>query len=191
MNKLTRRARRTVLSLDVTNTAGQISKRWALLARLLIPLLAVFLLLGCEPSGSGAAPGLPAESAAAGTASSPVPAVQADGSLYAPRASDEGLLRDPVKVDFSELVTSKSVPPQFMLHIIGSVPTSCHVLRVLVPQADNGSSIRIEAYALVERDAVPVQVPKSFDETFNLDGFPAGQYTVWLNGVQVGEMRVP
>ncbi|MCE5258631.1 MAG: hypothetical protein LLG44_06145 [Chloroflexi bacterium] len=161
--------------------------------RIITTILLVSVLAGCTPVSSAVSTHTPIQNMPTEQAITPQPTAVAaeEGNLYAPQPSDENLVRDPVAISLYEILLLPGNPLQFKLHLVGSTPTTCHVLRVAVPPADADGRIAVEAYALVESDAVPTQAIKPFDVTVSLAGYPAGQYTVWLNGELVGEMVLP
>jgi hypothetical protein len=73
-----------------------------------------------------------------------------------------------------------------MLLIGGALPTPCHELRVEILDPDEQNRIYVEVYSLSEPGEICVQVLESFDESVPLKGFPSGEYSVWVNGEEVG-----
>jgi hypothetical protein len=107
--------------------------------------------------------------------------------LYLPRAGDENLERSEVYLESVDLVAMTSEPPQFSLLIKGNLPTPCHQLRVVSHEADAQNRIMLEVYSLANPQAVCVQMLQPFEQSIQLGSFPAGHYTVWINGKQVAE----
>lgn len=108
-------------------------------------------------------------------------------SPYAPQSGDELLSRGNVYVDVTELLTMESYPLQFSLSVSGDLPTPCHQLRYIVGQPDEQNNIDIEMYSVVNPDAICVQMLQAFDTSVPLGSFPAGHYTISVNGEQVAE----
>ncbi|MHB9032306.1 MAG: hypothetical protein ACYC6L_04575 [Anaerolineae bacterium] len=163
--------------------------------RALTLVLIVILLAGCVPVSRVVAtlpPNEPVEgSITPGGDSTPAPTSAPDSHSYAPQLGDDQLTRGNVFIDKTEIFLLKSNPPLFRLKIEGSLPTPCHSLRVVVPPADAKLRIAVEVYSLVSPGKSCAQVLKPFSATVSLDGSPAGQYTVLVNGQEVGQIVVP
>ncbi len=104
-----------------------------------------------------------------------------------PIPGEETMTRGEVFIDTSEVLVLESNPTQAGLKLIGSLPTPCNYLRVKVTPPNAENKIVVEAYSLVEPGKVCIQVLQPFETTVNLGSFPAGSYTIWVNGQQVGE----
>lgn len=110
---------------------------------------------------------------------------------WQPQEGDQRLDRAEAFVQTSEILTLESSPPQFMLHITGSLPTPCHQLRVEVSEPGAENRIQAEVYSLVQPDQVCIQVLEPFDVNVPLGSYAAGNYTVLINGEQIGEFTSP
>ena len=95
--------------------------------------------------------------------------------------------RGGIYIKSAELLVRESFPPQVSLIIRGDLPTPCHKFRVVVNQPDADNKIAVDAYTAVDPNKACIQVLKPFEETIDLDTYPAGKYSVWVNGKQVGE----
>ena len=120
--------------------------------------------------------------------SDPVPAQPANP--YAPQPGDEKLPRGEVFIDSMDLLVMESYPPQFRLALAGNLPTPCHQLRIQLNDPDAAGKIEVEVYSLTDPDRMCTQVLQPFDAALPLQ-YPAGKYTLWVNGQQVGTMDVP
>ena len=87
----------------------------------------------------------------------------------------------------SELLTLESSPLQFTLALKGSLPTPCNQLRVDVSPPDSENKIIVDVYSVVKADEICAQVVEPFEENVPLGSFPAGHYTLWVNGELVTE----
>jgi hypothetical protein len=98
-------------------------------------------------------------------------------------------MRGEVQIDSASLTLTKSQPPQAALTLAYFQPTPCNNLRVEVSRPDARSRISVHAYAVAEKDKpcslMALRTP--LQASLNLGSFPTGHYSVWLNGVQVGE----
>jgi hypothetical protein len=112
-------------------------------------------------------------------------------SPWQPTSGDDKLIRGEAFVNQSQILVLESFPPQFMLNVAGALPTPCHELRVEISDPDEQNRIYIEVYSVSEPDEICVQVLESFDESVPLEGFPSGEYSVWVNGEEVGEINPP
>jgi hypothetical protein len=106
-------------------------------------------------------------------------------------APGNGEMRGNVFIEQTNLLTMESFPPQFMLQISGNLPDPCHELRVQVDEPDADNRIFVEAFSVVDPDAMCIQVLEPFQENVNLGSFPEGEYTVFLNGEEVTKFRTP
>ncbi len=110
-------------------------------------------------------------------------------SPWQPASGDDKLIRGEAFVNESSILVLESFPPQFMLSIEGALPTPCHELRVEILDPDEQDRIYVEVYSLSEPGEICVQVLEAFDESVPLKGFPSGEYSVWVNGEEVGEIN--
>lgn len=102
---------------------------------------------------------------------------------------DAYLSQGEVYIDSAQILSMESYPLQFNLNLVGNLPTPCHKLHVDVEQPDAQNQIRIQAYSVVDPAMVCAQVLQPFDVTVSLGSYPAGRYTLWLNGEKIGEIQ--
>lgn len=131
----------------------------------------------------------PADDVVSATPGGPDSADAAPTPPYAPQAGDAALVRDQVYLDKNDLLSAESFPPQITLSLAGSLPTPCHRLRLVVAPPDAQNRIMIDAYSVTDPNKICVQVLQAFEQSVPLGSFPAGAYTVWINGKQVGEFK--
>jgi hypothetical protein len=141
------------------------------------PILALVLLAACAPAGATSTP----------DEAVPTPEVPPLRHPWAPQAGDSELLRGRVYIDSAELLVMESFPLQFTLRLTGSLPTPCHSLRVAVAEPDANNRIAVEAYSVVKLNMICTQVLEPFEAGVPLGSFPAGHYTVEINGEQAAE----
>lgn len=98
-------------------------------------------------------------------------------------------MRGEVYLDSTELLTMESYPPQFMLVLKGSLPTPCHQIRIAVSPPDTENKIVVEVYSVADPNAICVQMLEPFEVNFPLGSFPAGKYTLWVNGEMAAEFQ--
>lgn len=108
-----------------------------------------------------------------------------------PIPGEEAMDHLEIVLDSSELLTLESFPPQFNLLLKGSLPTPCAHLRAKVSSPDDQNRIQIELYALDDPVSICAQVFSPFQSTISLGSFPDGEYSVWINGKQVGAFKTP
>jgi hypothetical protein len=108
---------------------------------------------------------------------------------WGPAPGDENLARGEAFVDQTDILVLESFPLQFVLSLSGSLPTPCHQLRVEVSDPDDQDRIQVDVYSLVDPGQVCIQVLEPFEANINLGSFASGNYTVWVNGEQVGEIE--
>lgn len=141
--------------------------------RLLMIVLGIAVLAACSPTLPG---DTPTNSQAPG-----------DSPIYAPRAGDENLTRGEVYLDAAEILIMESYPLQFSVNLRGNLPTPCHQLRVTLDLPDAENQVHLQAYSLADPNEVCAQVLEPFEQNVYLGSFPAGHYTVWMNGELIGE----
>jgi len=123
------------------------------------------------------------------------PVINKPTSTTTPQASDPrptstvdpNLLRGNVYLDSMELLTLESYPLQFMLALKGNLPTPCNQLRVDVSPPDSENKILVDVYSVAQADMICAQMLQPFEENFPLGSFPAGHYTLWVNGKMIAE----
>lgn len=108
---------------------------------------------------------------------------------FAPKPEDAGFTRGEVFIEAAQLLTLESSPLQFMLNLKVSLPTPCHELRIAVSPADAENKVNVEVYSIVNPDVVCVQVLAPFEVNYALGSFPAGTYSLWVNGVKVADFQ--
>jgi hypothetical protein len=132
-------------------------------------IVAIFILSACTPATTKPSMDGPPE-----TTSTPFPA-------------DSNPLRGNVYLDSTELLTLESFPLQFTLVFKGNLPTPCHQLHVEVGPPDADNRINVDVYSVVQTDMACVQVLEPFEQNLPLGSFPAGHYTLWVNGELIAE----
>lgn len=108
---------------------------------------------------------------------------------FIPGPADSNLMRGEVYLDSTELLTLESYPLQFVLALKGSLPTPCHQLRVAVNPPDAGDKVVVDVYSVSIPDEMCVQVLEPFEVNIPLGSFPAGRYTLWVNGEMLTEFQ--
>lgn len=106
-----------------------------------------------------------------------------------PSPADSNFIRGKVYLDSLELLTLESFPLQFTLALKGSLPTPCHQLRVSVSPPDADNKVIVDVYSISDPDEMCAQVLEPFEVNFPLGSFPAGRYTLWVNGEMVTEFQ--
>jgi hypothetical protein len=110
---------------------------------------------------------------------------------FAPQPGDESKRRGEAFVESTDILILESFPPQFNLHLTGSLPTPCNELRMVAQPPDAQNQIQVEVYSLVEPGKVCAQVLQPFDVSLPLGSFATGSYAVLVNGEQVGKIEAP
>jgi hypothetical protein len=121
-----------------------------------------------------------------GSATTPL---STSSACYAPQPGDANLISDKVFLDMtnSSLIVSKTYPVQVSASLTGYLPDPCHVLRVVVGAPNATNVISISVYRLVNpgTSCIPAQQP--FSVTVPVSSFTTGRYSVWANGMKLGE----
>ena len=122
------------------------------------------------------------------TSSSAIPS-----SGFEPQASDASLKRDQVFLDLpnSLLLVTPGVPVDVKAFLSGNMPGPCHSLRVVVTPPDDNNVINLDVYTVVDTQTVCASVDESFSATIPLGSFTSGEYTVTVNGEELGRFTSP
>ncbi|MBU0510345.1 MAG: hypothetical protein KJ638_01415 [Chloroflexi bacterium] len=112
-------------------------------------------------------------------------------SEFAPATGDEKLKRGNVFIDATEVLLLESYPVQVNLQLTGNLPTPCHQLRVIVSEPDDQNRIQVEAYSVTDPNVICIQVLEPLDVRVSLGDFTEGEFSIWVNGEQVGEFSLP
>lgn len=149
-------------------------------------LLMIFILAlsACVPVSSDDAVSYPEPDP-----SNPVDSTMPEDNNYAPKPEDAGLIRGEAYVDSTELLTLESFPLQFMLNLKGNLPTPCNQLRIAVSPPDAENKVNVEVYSVSSPDEICVQVLAPFEVNYSLGSFPAGTYSLWVNGTKVADFQ--
>lgn len=102
---------------------------------------------------------------------------------YAPQTGDDAFNRDVAYVDSAEWVQNPAVAASNSILIKGSLPTSCHKLRIDLTTADK--RLQFDVYSVVAKDVMCAQVLAPFEATVTLTNLNASDYTVEINGKQI------
>lgn len=118
-------------------------------------------------------------------AATPAPPYPAQGGG---EASGE-MVRGDVRIEESGLILSSS-PFKIELSLVGSLPNPCYQLKADISAPDEKNQFHVEVYGEAEASANCTQVLEPFDERISLPVPSVGEYTVWVNGEQVGSFNV-
>lgn len=154
--------------------------------RKIIVLLSISAILLTACSGVLAAMEPPADSPDRPVSSDDPNPSTPGGDSWQPRPGDEDLQRGEVEIDSADILVLESYPPQFVLHLVGWKGTPCHELRITVSEPDEQQRIFVEAYTLVDPDVICIQMLEGFDINVQLGSYENGEYSLWLNGQQIG-----
>ena len=149
-------------------------------------LLALMLLAACAPSASDPNQSVGSDDPDQSVITdAPTPPIKFDNTI--PRPQDKDLLQQNAFITSTDLLTMESFPLQFTLVINGELPTPCNHLRVNVNPPDKENKILVDVYSVVAPDTMCTEVIQPFSENVPLGSFPAGHYTIWINGAKVAE----
>ncbi len=113
-------------------------------------------------------------------------------SAYPPANGDETLARGKFFIDSLSLRADPQHPGQTDLLVDGALPTPCHKPRVIVHPPDTQKRIVVEAYSLVEKGVICIQVIQPLNGMIaSFVGYPPGKYQVIVNDMEAGELVVP
>jgi hypothetical protein len=158
-----------------------------MICKLVFTFLSTALLVAC--SGK-----IPTTEPPAGSTKPPMveptqqPVPRLINNVYRPQADDNSLKRGNVFIDKSELFVMESDPVQIALILKGALPTPCNHLRVVATPPDEQNRIQVDVYSVIDPTQICAQVLESLDANVGLGSFPAGHYSVWVNGEKIGEL---
>jgi hypothetical protein len=89
--------------------------------------------------------------------------------------------------DYSKVVVMESYPMQVDVIVRGDVPSPCHDIHYEVAEPNEKYEIHIEVWSIVDPGVTCAALLEAFEEQIRIGDFTEGGYTVWVNGVQVGE----
>jgi hypothetical protein len=151
-------------------------------------LLSVFLLSACA-APAGAVIDTPGPDAPAtnqpGDQQNPIE----PGWLPAP--GDENLTRGDVILEWADILTLESFPPQFMLNLRGNLRSGCDQLRVDVSPPDANNRVVVSVYSVRDPNQMCTEALVPFDVNVHLKTGAPGPHQVVVNGEPVGEFMVP
>jgi hypothetical protein len=124
----------------------------------------------------------------AGCALQPVPASSSalKDNPYAPQSGDGTMTRGDAKV-VSAAVQSEGA--NVSLQLAYYLPTPCYQLRIAPSGPDSQNKINLDVYgvAIKDRPCTLMALSTPLEASLSFGSLPAGHYTIWVNGNQVGE----
>ena len=121
----------------------------------------------------------------------PVPTPVSGNNPFDPQPGDGRLARGDVEIVSTSILAVELFPPRFSLSLAYRLITPCHQLRVIVSQPDGHHRIHLEIFSIAPGDKpcslMALRTPQQAN--ISLGSFPTGDYTVWVNGHQVGEFK--
>ena len=82
---------------------------------------------------------------------------------YQPNSSDSGMMVDQVFLDSVTVQQSTSLPPNVLAILRGSLPTPCHLLRVVSLLSTQPDQIVLKAYSLFKKGQICIQKVQPFE----------------------------
>ena len=110
---------------------------------------------------------------------------------YLPQPGDNNLKRDPAYIDTVQIIASQDSPPLAIALINGSLPTPCNQLRLQLAPDHPQNLIKIEAYSLIDPNAVCAQMITSFEVNLPLGTLQAGKYSLAVNDKSMSNFQWP
>ena len=99
------------------------------------------------------------------------------------------MARSDAEIVSASVLMAESYPPQISVSLAFWLPTPCYQLRVSISEPDSQNRNRLEIYGVAPKDKpcnlMALLTPQ--EANISLGSFPAGHYSVWVNGQQVGE----
>ena len=99
------------------------------------------------------------------------------------------MIRGDAEIVSASVLMAESYPPQISVSLAFWLPTPCYQLRESISRPDSQNRIQLEIYGVAPKDKpcnlMALLTPQAAN--ISLCSFPAGHYSVWVNGQQVGE----
>ncbi len=157
-----------------------------------ITIIFTLLIAACSPAaatpaGKTDANGYPLQ--AAPTTSAVNSAQGASTSAYPVNATDADKLSDPFAVTKMELRPNAETAGYTDVWASGSMPSECHRLAVKITPPTKDNQIAVDVFVLKPTECSSTAAFPFEGVVASLGGYPAGKYTVMLNGKSAGEVN--
>jgi hypothetical protein len=122
---------------------------------------------------------------------SPLPLPAQGDNPYAPQPGDAAMMQSNVEIVSASVLIAESFPSQISILLAYRLTTPCNQLRVNISQPDSMTRIQMEIYGIAPKDKPCTLMALSTPQqaSISLGSYSPGQYTLWINGVQVGEFK--
>ena len=115
--------------------------------------------------------------------------ITADDNPYSPKPEDLGYRQAGVIIASASLAERLDLTPvRVNLNLLGSMPSSCHQLRVKINPPNASFQIFIEVYSIVDPNQKCENVFQQFESNILLGVYTPGRYTIWINDGLIGDM---
>ena len=143
-----------------------------------LAFLLAFLLTGC----------LALPTAEPTVTASPPQILSSEENPYLPKIEDVGMIRAGVVLTAIQLSERVDLDPtRVQIHFLGSMPSTCNELRLVVKPPDVKYRVYIEAYSMTNPGAKCESVFQQFETDILLGVYSPGRYTIWVNDTYVGD----
>lgn len=113
--------------------------------------------------------------------------IRQEDNSYAPKPEDLGMQKAGVVLTSLDLFENAGISPvRTELAILGSTPSVCHELRIVVNPPDNDYQIFIEIYSIVDPKLNCDNVFQQFEASILFGEYSSGVYSIWANSRFVG-----
>jgi hypothetical protein len=153
-------------------------------------LLICVLLAACVPAQrpiSEVGTTNPPDTAVTSPPEQTMPANEPPPNPFSAKPDDAKLVRQKAFVQESDVVIRESYPPQISVNLSGDLPTPCNQLRVDIGKPTSDNKINIDVYSVIDPNIMCTEVVQPFEESISMGVFPAGHYSVFVNGELAGE----
>jgi hypothetical protein len=119
------------------------------------------------------------------------PVINQGDNPYAAQTGDGSMMQSKVEIVSASIVMTDSLPRQVSVSLAFRLTTPCNQLRVNISQPDSAKRIHLEVYgvALKDKPCTLMALATPQQANISLGSYSTGQYTVWINGVQMGEFK--
>ena len=116
------------------------------------------------------------------------------GETGSPGETEEGennMVRAPITIQEQGLDFDAARVPSAIVQLVGFLPTPCHEFHVDINEPNDANEIHLDVYSLVDPGQNCITVVEEFNEAVELGEYPAGNYRVLVNGVDIGGFEIP
>lgn len=123
---------------------------------------------------------------------SPVNPLRFQADLFRPHVQEQNWGQCEFAIDRAEVIWRERANERPRLEVEGRLPAHCQdiQLRINTSNWENTISVRMEAVPGKDAENAETRTLKSFFVSVFLRELVSGEYTLWINGVEIGQFKV-